>query len=145
MSTKVYNLKYTPDELNNRIERLIQYCEDNDEYPDTYITLTVGGISDDDEINWLKYYNLTCDDDATAEEKDVINKKIALSVAIKKLRAYREHRSGVLVRGNPKLIPYEAFRQKQDKYGGWRDRFDHDSNVTYTLSLGKIDASEAFG
>lgn len=143
MHTTFYNCKMQPEELEDKLDKFIDYCIDNNTYPDGYLTLEHLNITDDDEYHYLSYADLEITEDMTDPEAEVVRKKWRLAEVIKKLRLFREHMSAEIVRANPKLTGWEAFRVKQPKYGGWRDKDKTDNSAQITVNLAGVGGSEA--
>lgn len=145
MSTKVYNCILTPEELDVKIDEFIAYCNEHNEPPTDYVIRYVIGISDNTIQQYRHYADLEIPDEADEDEKAVIVKKRALGERIKKIDLYRTHFWQKQGLDNPKAIGLANFALKQPQNGGWTDREQKRDDVTITVKLGKIDASEAFG
>ncbi len=145
MSTKAYNCILTPEELETKLNEFIAYCERENTPPSDYILIDVIGVSEHTIERYFEYADVVIPEDVTEEEKAIIVKKKELGEKIKKLLRYREHYYQKLMIDKPNAQSGAIFALKQVKNGGWTDKTDKKDDVTITVKLGKIDASEAFG
>lgn len=104
--------KLTAEELDAKIDELIEHCETTKHPPSDFLLKNITGVYPSTIWRW-------CQGDGDKEGEEIDN---AYARAIKKLELYRNHYWLNTGLDNPKLQGFVAFNLKQSCNGGYTDK-----------------------
>lgn len=134
---KITDKKLTAEELEEKIDELIEYCENTKRPPSDYLLKDITGVYPSTIWRWCQ------NKDGENEANESNN---AYARAIKKLELYRNHYWLNAGLDNPKLQGFVAFNLKQSCNGGYTDRPAQASGtqIEVTIKQQGIGGDDAF-
>lgn len=131
--------KLSAEELEAKIDEVIDYCDAHQEPPVSFILRKIAGISDDTINRYRKAADGESEDgsDEGGDEAAVTRRETdrRYAAAIKK---WDEYRTAFWIRwgmANPKAQGFAAFQLKQPANGGYKDRQDIGGAVEATVTI----------